>query len=103
MFTPTHLLPRFEPERSDLYQQRWEKGEGPALREDILTKIRGGAGEDFLQWDFENGKLGFLESQSDLNGISVFQEELDFPRMGLGGSRVRTSHIPISTIPSFAM
>ena len=41
--------------------------------------IRSGAGEDFLQWDFEQGNLGFLESQWDLKGFSLFNEGIDFP------------------------
>jgi len=79
MFTPIHLLPRFEPEKSGLYQHRWEKDQGPALREKVLEMIREGAGEDFLQSDFENHKLGFLESQWDLKGINIFGEDVTFP------------------------
>lgn len=84
MFTPIHLLPRFDPEKLDSYQKRWETDQGPALRDKILEKIREGAGEDFLQWDFENGKLGFLESQWDLKGINIFKEEPNFPTDGSG-------------------
>jgi len=72
------LLPRFEPEKSDLYQQRWEKDQGPALMEKILAMIRDGAGEDFLQWEFENRRLGFLESMWDLKGIHIDAENLNF-------------------------
>jgi hypothetical protein len=84
MFTPAHLLPRFDPEKLDLYQRRWEKEEGPALRKKILEMIRESAGEDFLQWDFENKKLGFIESESDLKGINIFKEDMTFPPDGSG-------------------
>jgi hypothetical protein len=78
MFTPIHLLPRVDPEKRDLYQQRWEKDEGPDLRKKILQMIRDGAGEDFLQWEFENHQLGFLESMNDLKGINIFEENFNF-------------------------
>lgn len=72
MFTAIHLLPTVDLEKMDLYQQRWDKDKGPAIREKILELIRAGAGEDFLQWDFEHKNLGFLESQWDLKGIDIF-------------------------------
>src|SRR5258705_893538 len=84
MFTPIHLLPRFNTEKLDSYQRRWEREGGPELRTRVLEKIREGAGEDFLQWDFENGRLGFLESQSDLKGIDIFKEDIPFPTNGDG-------------------
>jgi len=78
VFTPIHLLPRFEPEKSDLYQRRWEKDQGPDLRKKILEMIRDGAGEDFLQGEFESHRLGFLESMWDLKGINIHGENLNF-------------------------
>ena len=79
MFTPIHLLPSVDLEKMERYQQRWGKDEGPALKDKILEMIREGAGEDFLQWDFEHKNLGFLESQWDLKGIDIFQEDITFP------------------------
>jgi hypothetical protein len=84
MYTPIHLLPRIDPEKRNLYQQRWEKEEGPALRDKILQMIRDGAGEDFLQWEFENHRLGFLESMWDLKGLNIFSEDLTFAGEGSG-------------------
>jgi len=46
-----------------------------------MEKIRKGAGKHFLQWDFEGGKLGFLEDELDLKGIQFFQEEIVFPEL----------------------
>jgi uncharacterized protein YjbI with pentapeptide repeats len=46
--------------------------------------IREGAGEDFLQWEFENHKLGFLESLWDLKGINIHGENLNFEGEGSG-------------------
>ena len=84
MFTPIHLLPRIHAEKVGLYQQRWEKDGGPALRDKILQMIRDGAGEDFLQWEFENHKLGFLESMWDLKGINIHGENLSYEGEGAG-------------------
>lgn len=78
MFTPIHLLPRIDIEKKELYQQRWEKEGGPALKDKILQMIRDGAGEDFLQWEFEKGRLGFLENMWDLKGVNIFKEDLTF-------------------------
>jgi hypothetical protein len=84
MFTPIHLLPRFDTEKLNSYQGRWERDQGPALAKKIIEMIREGAGEDFLQWEFENHKLGFLENMWDLKGINIHGERLDFEGEGLG-------------------
>ena len=60
--------------------QRWQSPEGRSLRQKILTMIRNGAGEDFLQWDFEQGKLGFLEDMWDLKGLVLQKEDIEFPK-----------------------
>ncbi len=41
--------------------------------------IREGAGEDFLQWEFEHNRLGFLETMWDLKGLGIFKEDMTFP------------------------
>lgn len=41
--------------------------------------IGDGAGEDFLQWDFEQGNLGFLENMWDLKGIRISNKQINFP------------------------
>ncbi len=74
MFRPIYLLPQYNEQLIRKYQGRWETPEGLSLRETILAKIREGAGEDFLQWDFEQGKLRLLEDYWDLKGI-LFQSE----------------------------
>jgi len=79
MFTPTHLLPRYDPSEAAKYQDRWDASEGQKIKEIVLEKIRKGAGEDFLQWDFEKGTLGFIENQWDLRGLQVFKEKIKFP------------------------
>jgi len=84
MFTPIHLLPRFDTEKLNSYQERWDRGQGPALEKKILEMIRDGAGEDFLQWKFESHQLGFLESMWDLKGINVQGEDLTFEGAGSG-------------------
>lgn len=81
MFTPIHLLPIYNWKDRDKYQDRWDNNsDGQRIRDEVLKMIRNGAGEDFLQWDFEHGKLGFLESYHDLKGIKIFREEINFPK-----------------------
>lgn len=79
MFTPTHLLPQHSEQEQEKYQSRWQSEEGRALEEKITEMIREGAGEDFLQSDFENGQLGFLESMWDLKGLQIFSQRFEFP------------------------
>ena len=52
---------------------------GRGLRERVLVPIRGGAGEDFLQGDFEAGQLAPLEDMHDQKGFKIFDERFDFP------------------------
>jgi hypothetical protein len=61
------------------YQERWDSEEGRLLQATILQMIRKGAGEDFLQAEFQNGKLGLLEDEWDLRGFSMHSEDIDFP------------------------
>jgi Pentapeptide repeats (9 copies) len=49
--------------------------------------IRAGAGEDFLQADFENHELGFLENMWDLKGINIHGESLTLGGRVRAGSR----------------
>src|SRR5438309_8834393 len=84
MFTPIHKLPIFDSDKSASYQDRWQKEHDHATEKKILEMIRKGAGEDFLQWEFENNKLPLIETQWDLRGIKIFQEQIDFPADGTG-------------------
>ncbi len=79
MFTPIHLLPQFNTKELNIYRDRWNDTDGQRLRDKVLEMIRNGAGEDFLQRDFEQGKLGFLENMCDLKGIDIFKEDINFP------------------------
>jgi uncharacterized protein YjbI with pentapeptide repeats len=79
MFTPIHLLPQYNTKELDKYRDRWKDSDGRRLQDKILGLIRHGAGEDFLQWDFEQGNLGFLENMWDLKGIDIFKEKIVFP------------------------
>src|SRR2546425_9622624 len=79
MYTPIDRLPQFNPGVCAKYQRRWREGEGPSLREKILGMIKAGAGEDFLQWEFEQEQLGFLEDMHDLKGFDIFSEDIKFP------------------------
>jgi hypothetical protein len=80
MFTPIHLLPQHDIRVRVKYEDRWNTVEGRSLAEKVLKMIRKGGGEDFLQLEFEQGRLGFLESMWDLKGLQIFREEINFPK-----------------------
>ena len=79
MFTSIHQLSQFDQSRAERYRDRWESPEGRTLADDLRTRIQAGGGEDFLQWDFEHGRLGFLEDDHDLRGLALFKENITFP------------------------
>jgi hypothetical protein len=80
-FNRIDLLSQYDVEKRKRVRARWtDSDDGRALHSYILEKVRQGAGEDFLQWDFESGKLGFLEDYWDLAGFEMFSEEIEFPR-----------------------
>ncbi|MBA4312877.1 MAG: hypothetical protein C0417_09630, partial [Chlorobiaceae bacterium] len=79
MFTPIHLLPQNTGGHRQ-YKERWETDEGRILHDKILQLIRRGAGEDFLERDFQNGHLGFLENERDLRGFTFENENIVFPK-----------------------
>jgi hypothetical protein len=78
-FIRLDLLPT-NPEERGKARDRWETDEGRELHERISELIRNGAGEDFLQWDFEKGNLGFLQNYWDLAGFQFFKEQIVFPK-----------------------
>jgi uncharacterized protein YjbI with pentapeptide repeats len=80
MFIPIIELSLYDPEEQQEVTSRWETPHGRQHYDFIMEKIREGAGEDFLQWDFENGNLqGFLRDMWDLRGFSFFNKSIDFP------------------------
>ena len=79
MFQPIHLLNTDTGELTK-YQERWETNKGKEIQEYIIEKIKQGAGEDFLQYDFEKGKLPILEDEWDLKGIQIWKLDTTFPQ-----------------------
>src|SRR5947209_13657315 len=79
-FQRIDLLPRYDLAEGQKARSRWTDDAGEELHEKIVSLIRKGAGEDFLQWDFEEGRLGFLENQWDLAGFDLFKKEITFPK-----------------------
>jgi hypothetical protein len=92
-FSRIDLLPLYNGAARMKSRERWENDDGRDLHEYILGKIREGAGEDFLQWDFENGRLGFLKNYWDLAGIEISGENITFPT-GIT-LKTLTSRIPV--------
>ena len=78
-FSRIDLLPLYNANERRKSRERWEDDVGRGLYEQIIGKIREGAGEDFLQWDFEKGRLGFLKDYWDLAGIQFSGEDITFP------------------------
>jgi len=80
VFTPIYLLPQFDAKESAKYQDRWHDHANKNTADIIIKMIRNGAGEDFLQQDFESGNLGILEHMQDLKGIIISGEDINFPK-----------------------
>ncbi len=85
MFRPIHLLPK--PINSDFdkiseYKERWEKGHGEKCYDFVINKIKKGGGEDFLQWDYQQGQdlKHIMKDEWDLKGIKIWQLDIDFPK-----------------------
>jgi hypothetical protein len=79
MFTPINRLPGHDISLRSKFEERWQTQEGRAARDLVLGLIREGAGEDFLQSDFECGRLSLLEDMWDLRGFQIQGETLRFP------------------------
>jgi uncharacterized protein YjbI with pentapeptide repeats len=80
MFVRRDLLPHYDLKDQRKYKNRWQTPSGRKFQEKILKMIRDGAGEDILQWDFEGGRLGILESGWDLRGLVFSKEDIVFPK-----------------------
>lgn len=79
IFRPIYLLPGAVDKEQERLRSRWDDPANQAAKELILAKIRAGAGEDFLQWDFEQGTVPFLNYYTDLRGLSLDGEDIKFP------------------------
>ncbi|RCW48185.1 pentapeptide repeat-containing protein [Halanaerobium sp. MA284_MarDTE_T2] len=82
MFIPIHQLNLYNTKERIKYSDRWEPiNGGEEAYKLVLEKIRNGAGEDFLQKEYEYGILkDFLDDMYDLRGITITGEEIDFPK-----------------------
>lgn len=80
MFMPIYLLPQYDIGTRKIYEERWDTIEGELLSEKVRGMIKDGAGEDFLQSEFEQGHLGFLENMWDLKGFRISDENIRFPK-----------------------
>src|ERR1044072_6129221 len=80
MFTPIHQLSQNNRQEAARCRERWDSVAGQALADDLRARIRSGAGEDFLQWDFEQGRLGFHEHYHDMKGLELHGEDITFPK-----------------------
>lgn len=71
MFTPLHALRLSELPLKQEVCERWHNPDYHSAVERIKTMLSNGAGEDFLQADFEEGRFPFLDDMWDLRGISL--------------------------------
>ncbi|MEW6439267.1 MAG: pentapeptide repeat-containing protein [Pseudomonadota bacterium] len=78
-FTRLDLLPNNDVKEARELRDRWQGEAGEAIYDRVMTLIRAGAGEDFLQYEFEAGKLDFIRDQWDLAGMQFFDENITFP------------------------
>jgi hypothetical protein len=79
MYTPIHALRQSADADARQARGRWDTPEGQATLERVMELIDSGAGEDFLQADFEAGRLPALTDMWDLKGIYVGNQEWTFP------------------------
>jgi hypothetical protein len=80
MFSPIHSLLQPQLADSEKFTARWNSRDGYRVQARVLELIRAGAGEDFLQSDFESGSLPILETMWDLKGLQLANEDLHLPR-----------------------
>ena len=77
MFTPVHLL------RADSdwykYRERWQDARGHQIWKQIIDLIKAGAGEHFLEREYDSGKFDILEGVQDLRGFQFLGLNIDFP------------------------
>jgi uncharacterized protein YjbI with pentapeptide repeats len=80
MYTPIHALRQsVANERRDALT-RWDRPEGHMTYERVIELIDAGAGEDFLQADWEHGNLPILDDMWDLRGLKTVGKIWDFDK-----------------------
>lgn len=80
MFYPIYQLQGYDQKEHERVRERWDDPTNKKAKDLVLELIRKGGGEDFLQWDFEQGSLkGLLDNDRDLKGIPIFGENIEFP------------------------
>jgi uncharacterized protein YjbI with pentapeptide repeats len=77
MFMPIYMLPYRDIDEWKKYENRWNENE--EIYNKVVELIKSGAGEDFLQSDYENGRLPILEDMWDLKGINFHGLDINFP------------------------
>lgn len=76
MFIPIYQL-NIDNKEAKEAEDRWKQNNDTYRY--ILELIKRGAGEDFLQKDFESGRLPFLRDMCDLRGFYIYRERITFP------------------------
>src|SRR5882762_9188406 len=76
MYTSIYLLPQNANEESSKYQNRWKTRLGIIAKHRILKLLRDGATEHFLQKGYIGNKLKALESETDLKGMYIEDEDI---------------------------
>src|SRR5439155_975781 len=64
------------PAENAKYQDRWKTKEGVVIKHHILKLLREGTTEHFLQKDFIDNNLPILESETDLKGLHMIDENV---------------------------
>lgn len=94
MYTPIYLLPQSADGNSKKYQERWKTKNGILDKHHILKLLRADANENFLQKDFLDKKLDIIESEKDLKGLYIEDEEIkDLHINALRGINLSYSYI----------
>lgn len=94
MYTSIYLLSQNNDDKSKKYQNRWKTKEGIPLKHHILKALRNDTEEHYLQKEFAEDKLLFLEHDRDLKGLYIEDEEiLDRPRNALQEADLSYSYV----------
>ena len=79
MHTPIHALRQTASVEARRARERWNSPAGETTHTRVVELIGDRAGEDFLQADFEAGRLPVLEDMWDLRGIYFGNKQWTFP------------------------